>query len=87
MATDKQIAEYCAERDTMLRSLDIKEFNKFYKKHNLPLPKGGWAHPVLVPEIMIHKCRLQIDTMTEEEKQVSKEWLLSRGYTLPFGVE
>ncbi len=83
---DKQIAEYCDERDAMLRSLDIKEFNKFYKKYKFLTPKGGWADPVLVPLIMMHKIRLQITSMTEEEKKVSREWLLSRGYQLPFGV-
>lgn len=83
---DKQIAEYCAERDKMLRSLNIDEFDKFYKKHKLLTPKGGkWLDPI-VPFIMMHKARLQIESMTEEEKKVSREWLLSRGYQLPLGV-
>jgi hypothetical protein len=49
------------------------------------MPPGGWADPVIVPLIMMHKSRLQVTTMTADEKEISRAWLLSRGYTLPEG--
>jgi hypothetical protein len=34
---------------------------------------------------MMHKCRLQINSFTEAEKEVSRQWLLSHGYRLDIG--
>jgi hypothetical protein len=80
------LAKYVEERDAMLRSLDINKFMEFYKRYDLTTPKGGWAHPEM-PLIIMHKSRLQITSMTEEERKISREWLLTRGYLLPLGVE
>lgn len=84
--TDEEIANYVAARDEMLRALDVERFHAFHAKYGLPVPAGGWADPVIVPLIMMHKSRLQITSMTAEERAVSREWLLSRGYTLPAGA-
>jgi len=80
MDLNEAIREWCKERDEVLRSLDVKKFAKFWRKHKLPMPKGGWASPD-VPLIMIHKCRLQVESMTEEEQEVSRAWLISHGYS------
>jgi hypothetical protein len=85
MSPEDEIASYIAERDEMLRALDVETFHAFYAKHKLPMPPAGWADPVIVPLIMMHKCRLQVATMTPIEREVSRQWLLSRGYTLPPG--
>jgi hypothetical protein len=78
---DKEIASWNVERDRILRSLNINQFQAFWEKHNLPTPRGGWASP-MVPLIMMHKSRLQVTTMTESEREVSRSWLLSHGYDL-----
>jgi hypothetical protein len=76
------IANYCKERDDVLRSLDTEKFAAFWRKHSLPMPpEGQWASPD-VPLIMMHKCRLQVNTMTSAEKEASRLWLTSRGYDL-----
>jgi hypothetical protein len=67
------LASYLSERDEMLRALDVEKFHAFYHKHRLPLPPGGWADPVMVPLIMMHKSRLQVTTMTEVEKALSRD--------------
>jgi hypothetical protein len=72
-------ATWCAERDALLRSLNVEKFQAFWERHKMPVPKGGWASPE-VPLIMMHKCRLEVNAMTAEEKAVSREWLRERGY-------
>ena len=81
---DEKIKLYCKERDEMLRSLDVEKFHRFYKKHKLVKPHGGWLTPE-VPLIMMHKARMQINSFTEEEKEVSRKWLLSHNYSLEIG--
>jgi hypothetical protein len=79
-----EIARWNAERDAVLRSLDVERFQAFWTKYQLPMPAGGWAPAA--PLIMMHKCRLQVTAMTEAEKEFSRSWLLSRGYSLEIGV-
>jgi hypothetical protein len=79
------MAGYASERDDILRALDVERFNAFWARHNMPMPSGGWADPVLVPMIMMHKCRLQVGTMTEAEKALSRDWLTGRGFSLTLG--
>jgi hypothetical protein len=71
----------CKERDDVLRSLDVKKFAAFWRKHKLPMPPEGWVSPD-VPYIMMHKSRLQVTAMTAAEKEISRLWLLSHGYGL-----
>jgi len=75
-------AQYCEERDEVLRSLDAEKFAAFWRKHELPMPpEGQWASPD-VPLIMMHKARLQVTAMTAAEKEASRSWLISQGYGL-----
>jgi hypothetical protein len=76
-----EIAQYCAERDEVLRALDPEKFEAFWTRWKQRRPPGGWVSPE-VPLIMMHKARLQVNDMTKEEKAASREWLLSRGYSL-----
>jgi hypothetical protein len=78
---DEQIKQFVAERNEMLRSLDVEKFNAFWKKWNGDkVPAGGWADPIEVPLIMMHQSRLAVEAMTAEEKAISKKWLKDRGY-------
>jgi hypothetical protein len=45
-----------------------------------PVPAMGWADPIEVPMIMMHKCRLEVTSFSEREKAVSREWLAEHGY-------
>ena len=80
-----EIEQYCAERDAVLRKLDVAEFERFYSKHRLKRPREGWLDPE-VPLIMMHKARLQIVSFSDEERALSRKWLLDRGYSLPPGT-
>jgi hypothetical protein len=79
-----RIDEWNAERDALLRSLDSEKFKAFWEKHKLPLPANGWASPD-VPLVMMHKCRMHVNSMTKEEREVSRVWLAERGYTEDIG--
>lgn len=69
---------FCAERDDILRMLDVERCREFSARNNPRLPKPSAE----VAEIMLHKCRLHVGTMTEIEKGISQEWLLSHGCDL-----
>ena len=75
----RAIAKYVKERDAALRSLDPGRVARFVRANHPGMP--DFVDPV-VPEIMMHKCRLQLETFTEAEKAVSREWLLGNGYSL-----
>jgi hypothetical protein len=76
---DSDLAPYIAERDAMLRALDPCRCIEHFKKWHLPQPPGGWLDEV--PLIMMHKCRLEVPTFSEEERELSRKWLAERGYT------
>jgi hypothetical protein len=63
--------DFKTERDSALRSLDIVEIKAYAKKHlgiNWSDNETFWAS--------IHKSRLTLDTFSDEEKQLSYNWLL-----------
>lgn len=76
----EQTKQFVAERNEVLRALDVEKFNAFWSKWGLDVPPGGWADPVEVPMIMMHQTRLSVETMTAEEKAFSKQWLKEHGY-------
>ena len=82
-AARRAIGQYVKDRDAVLRTLDPKKVSAFFRKHNPGMPAYA---DTIVPEIMMHKCRLQIETFTDAEKILSREWLLSRGYSLDLGA-
>jgi hypothetical protein len=84
MGLSERISAYVRERDEVLRALDVERFEAFWRKHRQPMPRSGrWAGPI-VPLIMMHKARLAVETMSEAEKAVSREWLAARGYSEDF---
>lgn len=75
----RSVDKYLKERNAVLRTLDPGKVAAFFRKHNPGMP--DFIDPS-VPEIMMHKVRLQIETFTAAEKNLSREWLLNRGYSL-----
>lgn len=78
-ATERRIAEYVRERDEMLRSLDPQRIMAFHAKHNP-------ASPPMRPAVALpaaHKARVQAASLTEEERQLSRAWLIEHGYSAP----
>lgn len=80
MEESDEVKMFVAERNELLRSLDVDKFNAFWKRWKMDVPKGGWSDPVEVPLIMMHQIRLSVEAMTAEEKEASKRWLKERGY-------
>ncbi len=73
-----EIKRYCKERDAVFRALDPDKMIAHAKKWDVPLP-AKWASET-APMAMMHKVRLHINSFSEEEKAVSREWLLANGY-------
>lgn len=69
-----------AERDRILKLCDWREFKRFWQNN---YPRRQWPDKDLVYEIIMHKGRCVISTMTEEEREYSRKWLTSRGYHAP----
>jgi hypothetical protein len=68
------------ERDTILRSLDLDAYAAFLRKYAPDLARERLVDPS-VPLAAMHKARLHISHFTEEEKRVSRQWLLENGYS------
>lgn len=71
------IKKYCRERDAMLRTLDTRELNRFAKRWRRPVP-AQWAPKADIA--CMHKMRLFIMSFSDEEKAVSRRWLLDNGF-------
>jgi hypothetical protein len=80
MDLNADIKRFVAERNEVLRALDVEKFNEFWAKWKLEKPPNGWSDPVEVPLIMMHQSRLSVESMTAEEKELSKQWLKAHGY-------
>ncbi len=68
---------FMRDRDLALKSLNKQKIMDYAKQYNVMLPldqKTFWA--------AVHKARIAImgGVITEEDKQVSREWLRSNGY-------
>lgn len=68
------VQQFVADRNSALLSLDANEILAFASKYSISLPNN--------PEAFwrgVHKARLEITTMPEEEKAKSLQWLRDRG--------
>lgn len=75
------IRKFVQERNEALGSLDegkIKAYMKKYGCDDIP-------EPYFWPSI--HKARLQIGSLSEEEKEISREWLMEHGYSTEVNYE
>lgn len=74
-----------SELKEVLATFDVEKFRAFYKKwhdrgyYDIDLPADD-----RVVEITIRKMVCNLNTMTEEQKEVAKEWLLERGFSTDF---
>jgi hypothetical protein len=79
----EEIKRFCAERDRVLRALDVPMYEAFLRAQGVILPEQ-WARPD-VPIASMHKARLHLNAFTAEEKAASRAWLAANGYTEDVG--
>ena len=77
MSKLRTIRRYCSERDAMLRTLEPRELTKFAKRWNRPLP-DKWEPKADIA--CMHKMRLAIVAFSNDEKELSRKWLLANGF-------
>jgi hypothetical protein len=78
VTADIDIKLFVQRRDDCLRSLDIKRAKELF-----PMLKNASNDEVIMATM--HKARVHITTMTDEERSVSREWLAEHGYTEEVG--
>jgi hypothetical protein len=78
-------ALFRAERDAVLRSLDVQQMQAFMIKWKQPVP-SNWGKPDAALGVM-HRARLALPTFNYEEKLVSAMWLVAHQYPLPVGIQ
>ena len=76
---EAEIKAFVAERDAMLRALDLTTYRAFCIEHGL-----GEAPLDQIACAAMHKARLVATSFTEDEKRVSREWLLANGFKAEF---
>ena len=73
--SEQSIRAFVAERNAMLRALDLTIYRAFCEKHG--------ADQESTDEIAyasMHKARLVVTTFSDDEKQLSRDWLLTHGF-------
>jgi hypothetical protein len=71
----EQVDRFLSDRDSALRSLDRDKIEFYCRKYNIQMPKHE-----TVFWLAVHKARLQITWFTEEEKNLSAEWIRDHGF-------
>ena len=69
------IRQFVIERDEALKSTDEEKIRAYAKKYRINMPSQE-----IVFWLGVHKARLHIATLTEEEKQVSRDWIRFHGF-------
>ena len=75
MITHDSYIQFQEERNAALLSLDHAKIEAYAAKYNVQLPNNKqafWAG--------IHKARLQIADIPDEEKEISRQWLHEHGF-------
>ncbi len=74
--------QFVKDRDSAMRSLDETKILEYCRKYGVPIPANEtlfWCG--------IHKARIQLNSITEDEKQISRQWLNEHGFqTTIFGM-
>ena len=76
------IKDFVKDRDEAIKSLDATKILDFNRKYNIPLPDSQldfWGG--------VHKARLQIHDLSDEERQKSVDWLVENGFRLAISHE
>jgi hypothetical protein len=71
------MSEVDADRVAMLRKLDFREAMAFYNRTDPPMPHPRINRPDKVM-VRVHAERINCEALTEEERQVSREWMAAR---------
>lgn len=69
--------DFIKDRNEALLSLDREKILKYCEKYNIHIPKNDkvfWAS--------IHKARLQVTDFSEDDKELSRKWLIENGFSL-----
>lgn len=75
------------ERNSVLRSLDVKMMDAFFIRWKAPLPTL-WATDKPDAQLAcMHYARIQCPDMTEKERYDSATWLVANTYGLPSGYQ
>ncbi len=73
---DGQFRRFVRERDAALRSLDEAVIRAYARKWGARLPR----HAGRVFWAAVHRARLSLDSFSELEKAVSRQWLAEHGF-------
>jgi len=80
MMAPREIQQFVADRNAALSSLDEQAIRAFGKKWGARLPPDAptfWAG--------VHKARLEIVSLSEEAKEISRTWLRENGFKTLMG--
>lgn len=69
--------DFIKDQNEALLSLEREKILKYCKKYNVHIPKNDkifWAN--------IHKARLQVTDLSEEDKELSRKWLIENGFSV-----
>jgi hypothetical protein len=77
--------QYRAERDAVLRSLDVEQLIAHFIKWKRPVPHE-WGGPNVALAVM-HRARLALPSFTYAEKLSSAQWLVAHHYKLPLALD
>ena len=76
LITPVNIEEFLLDREVAMKSLDFNVVVGYLNKYGEHRPRKNdiafWAG--------VHRARLALDSMAEEEKSVSRTWLTNHGY-------
>lgn len=76
------LKEFVKERNEAFKSLDMTKIKDFANKYDIRFPDNQlafWAG--------VHKARLQIIDISEQEKKKSIDWLLENGFKTEISYE
>jgi hypothetical protein len=73
---------FVAERDRLLRELDPAKLREFQSRRD-PATRAFSDRGLIAGA---HKARLHIPSFSEDEKSVSRAWLLAHGFSLSIGL-
>ncbi len=73
---EKQLEQFCKERDEVLLSLDEEKIREYACRYCIPIPSSKfdfWGG--------VHKAILHLQSSTLEQKIHSKKWLEQHGFS------
>src|SRR4051812_45568082 len=72
------VEKFMEERQAVLAKGDALEVARFLKKYNPQFDNSDLKEEVA--EIVMHKARIGLKSLTKEERKASRQWLRDRGH-------